>query len=83
MAVLTAQLCKAARALVDWKATDLSAKSGVPLDTLRSFESGRTKTLRAENDAAVRAALRVVGVVFLSPGDGVEGEGVELRSTSS
>ena len=78
MPMLTAQLCKAGRALLDWSAKDLAEASGVSLDTLRSFESGRSRSLRGDNDAAVRDAFRASGVRFVEHGDPSPGVGVVL-----
>lgn len=74
---LTAELLKAARALVGWKAADLAKASGVPHDTLRAFESGRTKSMAAANAKAVIEALEGAGVIFV-PSNG-HGPGVRLR----
>ncbi|KAA9010711.1 helix-turn-helix transcriptional regulator [Histidinibacterium aquaticum] len=77
---MTPQLCKAARALIEWTAADLSESSGVSSDTIRSFESGRSRSLRGDNDAAVRAAFAREGVRFLDSGETAEGIGV-VRKT--
>lgn len=81
MKALTSKDVKAARAYLDWTAVDLAEKAGVSIDTIRSFESGRTKSLSAGNQAAIGQALGGAGVQFLDPGDGAEGPGVALRST--
>lgn len=75
--MLTRNQCKAARALVDVTAARLADAANVSPDTLRSFESGRTKFLSAENQAAVTRALEAAGVEFIPENGG--GAGVRLR----
>ena len=65
MRAMTQQDCKAARAYLEITAEYLATEAGVSLDTLRSFESGRTKTLSAANQAAVASALEAQGIQFL------------------
>jgi hypothetical protein len=76
LAPLDRTTCKAARALLDWTAGGLAAAAGISSDTLRSFESGRTKSLSRENERAVRTALREAGVQILDAGDAADGPGV-------
>ena len=70
--------CKAARMLIDWTAAQLAEAAAVSQDTLRSFESGRTRTLSRENEAAIRKALEAQGVQFLESGQVASGPGVAL-----
>jgi len=79
MQALDKKICKAARALLDWKAGDLADAAGISHDTLRSFESGRTKSLSRENEQSVRKALETQGVQFLENGQVAAGPGVALR----
>lgn len=72
--------CKAARMLIDWTAAQLAAAAVVSQDTLRSFESGRTKTLSRENENAIRKALEAQGVQFLEAGTIATGQGVALTA---
>jgi len=74
--IISKQMCKAARALSDWTAVDLAKQSGVSHDTIRSFESGRTATLNARNQEAVRAAFGAAGIQFLAGGEVAQGAGV-------
>ena len=78
MEALRQESCKAARALMNWTAMDLATEAGVSIDTLRSFESGRSKTLSRENEAAIRKAFQENGVKFLATGDVSTGEGVAI-----
>lgn len=75
--MLTKGQCKAARALLDWTAADLSKAADVSSDTLRSFESGRTKSLSAGNQDAVMRALEAAGIEFIAENGG--GAGVRFR----
>ena len=77
--IITRQLCKAARALVDWNAAELAEKSHVSHDTIRSFESGRTATLSVRNQDAIRRAFASAGISFLENGTVAHGVGVALR----
>jgi DNA-binding XRE family transcriptional regulator len=76
MEPLDRNLCKAARALLGWTANDLAREGAVSLDTLRSFESGRTTSLSRTNEAAVRQAFQQAGVEFIAENGG--GRGVRL-----
>ena len=77
--ILTKEICKSARQLVGWTTKQLSEESGVSFDTLRSFESGRSKTLNAVNQDAVQKSLEAVGVQFMEKGDTAEGVGVAIK----
>lgn len=78
--MLTRNQCKAARALLDWKSSDLAEASGMSPDTIRSFESGRTKSLSAGNQDAVVRALEAAGIEFIAENGG--GAGVRFRERS-
>jgi transcriptional regulator with XRE-family HTH domain len=78
--VITKELSKAARALVSVTVDQLADSSGLKPDTLRSFESGRTKTLSATNQEALAKALEILGVHFIPENGG--GAGVRLRDRS-
>lgn len=77
--ILTKQTCKAARMLLEWKANDLADAAGISPDTVRSFESGRTKSLSASNQEAVIRAFEAEGIQFLDNGDLASGPGVALK----
>lgn len=76
LAPLERSICKAARALLDWTAGDLAKAADMSADTIRSFESGRTRSLSRENERAVRLAFRDAGVQILDTGDAAGGSGV-------
>lgn len=75
---LDLRLVKAARALAGWSAAELSKVSGVPHDTLRAFESGRTKSFTTLNAKAVHDAFSQAGIVFIPENGG--GAGVRLAN---
>ena len=77
--LLTKELVKAARGLVGTSAVSLAEAASVPLDTLKSFESGRNKTLSAENQNKVQRALEAQGIQFLDVDDSAQGPGVALK----
>lgn len=64
--------------LIDWKSLDLANASNVPHDTIRAFESGRTRNLNETNSAAVFDAFEKAGVEFIQENGG--GAGVRLKS---
>ena len=79
---LTIGICKAARGLMGWSIKDLSEMSGLSIDTLRSFESGRTKRLNRENEERALKTFEAQGIQFLENGDVSTGTGVALRDSS-
>ena len=78
---LTSKLSKAARALAGWTSAQLSEHSEVPHDTIRAFESGRTKSLTTMNERAIVQAFETVGIEFIPENGG--GAGVRLRGRSA
>jgi len=70
---LTANISKAARALLNWKSIDLASKSEVPHDTIRAFESGRTKKLTSINEAALTKAFEEAGLTLIPENGGGAG----------
>ena len=81
--IITRQMSKAARALVDWNAVELAERANVSHDTIRSFESGRTATLNAKNQEAVLSAFKAAGVQFLESGDAATGPGIAIKETDA
>lgn len=77
---ISGRLSKAARVLVNWRSLDLSERSGVPHDTIRAFESGRTRQLSTLNEKAVVDAFEAAGVQFIPENGG--GVGVRFRDRS-
>lgn len=78
-AMITPAQIRAARALIGWKQTDLSAASGVSEISIKNIERGATDP-RASTLQAIQTALEGSGVVFLDPGDTRPGgPGVRLR----
>ena len=77
--IVSKQICKAARALTEWTAVELANISGVPHDTIRSFESGRTASLNARNQDAILKAFEKHGIQFLESGKTALGVGVTLK----
>ena len=72
MSILPAQ-CRAARALIDMSQATLARRAVVPRDAIVDFENG-SRTLTADNFAAIRAALEAAGV-----DENGDGPGVRLR----
>ncbi len=78
---LTQELCKAARGLKQWSLKELAVASGLSVDTLRSFESGRTKRLSVGNQSAAVSAFEAAGVEFIAENGG--GAGVRFTKRAS
>ncbi len=56
--------CIGARAMLNWSPPQLAERSGVAVNTLRAFETGKVKT-RPEAINALEACFRAAGVTFL------------------
>ena len=72
--MLTPELTRAARALLDWSQTDLANHANLTLSTIRDFESGKRQLLK-NNLAGIQLALENAGIVF----DSTLGDGVSLK----
>jgi len=77
---LTANISKAARAMLNWKSIDLAERSGVPHDTIRAFESGRTKKLTSKNERALNEAFESAGLNLIPENGG--GAGLRFQEPS-
>lgn len=75
---LTKGLNKAARGLLGWSVKDQSEKAEIALDTLRSFETGRTRRLSRENEGTAIKAFEAHGLTFVPENGG--GAGVRYSS---
>ena len=72
--MLTPELTRAARALLNWTQTDLAQRSNLALSTVRDYESGKRQLL-INNLAGIQLALENEGIVF----DDCFGQGIALR----
>lgn len=72
--MITHRHIKAARALLDWKQSDLAAAAKISETTLANIERGATDP-RMSTVQAIQGALEAVGIEFL----GGEAPGVRLR----
>lgn len=78
-ALLTPRLCRAARALLGWKQSELATASGVPEPTVNAFE-GKPETGRmiAANARLIVQAFEAAGIEFIPENGG--GSGVRWRN---
>lgn len=67
--MLSPAMCRASRALLNMSQTQLANAAGVGLSTVVGFEKGRTMPM-AKNLAAIEAALKSAGVIFIRAGEG-------------
>lgn len=76
---MTGEQIRAARALLGWKASDLSKASGVSIPTIQRIDSTRGKVSgRYETIEAIRKTLEAEGIQFLENGETALGYGVAL-----
>lgn len=64
---MTPAQCRAARALLDWSQSDLSARASVGKATIYKFETDKTEA-RPAIIAALQHALQNAGVEFVEGG---------------
>jgi transcriptional regulator with XRE-family HTH domain len=74
--MITAEQCRAARALLDWGQAELAEKSGVGIVTIRQLEAGGHDARRATLQV-IKNAFELAGVEFIDENGG--GVGVRLR----
>jgi len=75
--MLTRNLIRAARALLEWEQRDLSRAADLAEGTIQRMERVGPERSRAENVNKVQRALERGGVVFIRENGG--GPGVRLR----
>lgn len=64
--LLTPEMCRAARALLNWKPHQLASTAGLSIATVRRFESGGT--VRLPSVEAMLQALHAAGLEFIPAG---------------
>jgi len=74
--MIAPEQCRAARALLGWNQDRLAESADVGVVTVRMFEAGKTKPVRATLKV-LRNALESAGVVFIDENGG--GPGVRLK----
>jgi transcriptional regulator with XRE-family HTH domain len=77
---ITSSQCRAARALVQWSREELAEDSGISVEVIADFETGR-KNPGKDVLNRLQAALEVGGAVLI-PEDSDGGVGVRLRFNS-
>lgn len=73
---LTPEQCRAARALLNWKQSDLAEASGIERGTIARFEREERLTY-PKNRALLREVFEAAGVAFIDAGK--TGVGAYLR----
>ncbi len=76
--ILTPELCRAARALLNWKLHHLASAAGLSLTTVRRFEAGGA--IRLSSVEAMFESLQVAGVEFIAAGGKSLAGGPGLRT---
>jgi transcriptional regulator with XRE-family HTH domain len=76
MSELTAEQCRAARALLNWSQHDLAAKAKAAQKTIADFEQSK-RDPRDDTITRLQAALEKAGVEFIAENGG--GPGVRLK----
>ncbi len=74
--MITAAQCRAARALLSLKQSELATAADVHLNTVDNFEGGKRRTMAASVEAIERALVGA-GVEFIPENGG--GAGVRLK----
>lgn len=72
-AMITPAQIRAARALIEWKQTDLAKAAGVSEMSVKNIERGTTDP-RVSTLQAIQSALETAGIEFIN------GTGVKLRT---
>lgn len=77
--MLTAEQLRAARALKRWDQSEIAARSGVSVETIKRLErlDGRLTSTRVATLDALKRAYEADGVIFVA--ENGEGPGVRLR----
>lgn len=74
--MITPAQIKAARAMLDWKQTDLAKAAGLSEMSVKNVEKGQ-KDSRMSTIQSIRAALETAGIIFIDQNG--NGPGVRLR----
>ena len=74
--MITAEQCRAARALLDWGQAELADKAGVGIVTVRQIEAGGHDARRATLQV-IKNAFEIAGVQFIDENGG--GPGLRLK----
>ena len=75
---MTPDLCRAARALLDWTLVDLSTRAKVSVTAINEYERRRRRT-QSSTVRVLQLALEEAGVEFFENG---EGPGLRLKKPS-
>lgn len=74
--MITPAQIKAARAMLDWKQTDLAKAAGLSEMSVKNVEKGQ-KDSRMSTIQSIRSALESAGIIFIDQNG--NGPGVRLR----
>jgi transcriptional regulator with XRE-family HTH domain len=79
--LVTSEQLRAARGLLDWSQSDLAARAGLSLPTVKRIERGTGPRVSDDARAKLRQALEAAGVLFIDENGG--GAGVRLDKKRS
>jgi transcriptional regulator with XRE-family HTH domain len=77
--LITIEQLRAARGLLGWSQTDLAARAGLSLPTVKRLEAGFGPHVSDEARAKLQKALEAAGIEFIDDNGG--GAGVRFRKS--
>lgn len=69
--LLTKEIVKAGRALLDWTQRDLARQTGLSIGTIARFEAGTG--MQERNNQAIHQAMQRAGLQFIASSDAITG----------
>jgi DNA-binding XRE family transcriptional regulator len=77
--VATVEQIRGARGLLGWSQSELAARAGLSLPTVKRLETGVGARVSDEARSRIQRALEAAGIIFISENGG--GPGVRLRKS--
>src|ERR1700693_4824287 len=79
LAMITVEQLRAARSLLGWSQSELAARAGLSLPTVKRLEAGFGPRVSDEARRKLQSAIEAAGIVFVDENGG--GLGVRFRAT--